>query len=149
MIETCNININRVEIQKNAASGPWCRTNQASSSCPDWVAMTKVAIQPAAVVIDTLDTGSAYAEGLHAFWNSDYKTAADIFENLLRRQEDESFRSQALYGLACARLAGASIGKHRILNGIGLDLAPGRWVAVVGPNGAGKSTLLRVLAGLT
>ena len=48
----------------------------------------------------------------------------------------------------CARLAGASIGKHRILHGIGLDLAPGRWVAVVGPNGAGKSTLLRVLAGL-
>ena len=48
----------------------------------------------------------------------------------------------------CARLASASIGKHRILHGIGLDLAPGRWVAVVGPNGAGKSTLLRVLAGL-
>ena len=47
-----------------------------------------------------------------------------------------------------ARLAGASIGKHQILQAIDLQLRPGRWIAVVGPNGAGKSTLLRVLAGL-
>jgi len=45
-------------------------------------------------------------------------------------------------------MAGASIGPRRILHGIELQLAAGRWVAVVGPNGAGKSTLLRVLAGL-
>ena len=68
--------------------------------------MSEAPPQPAAV-IDTLDTGSAYAEGLHAFWNGDFKTAADIFETLLRRQEDEAFRSQALYGLACSRLAAA------------------------------------------
>jgi len=47
-----------------------------------------------------------------------------------------------------ADLASASIGGHRILHDIALQLAAGRWVAVVGPNGAGKSTLLRVLAGL-
>ena len=45
-------------------------------------------------------------------------------------------------------MSGASIGRRRILQGMDLQLAAGRWVAVVGPNGAGKSTLLRVLAGL-
>jgi iron complex transport system ATP-binding protein len=45
-------------------------------------------------------------------------------------------------------MTGADIGKRRILHGIDLQLAAGRWVAVAGPNGAGKSTLLRVLAGL-
>ncbi|MFV0681192.1 ABC transporter ATP-binding protein [Ottowia sp.] len=48
----------------------------------------------------------------------------------------------------CANLTSASIGKHQILQAMDLQLAAGRWVAVVGPNGAGKSTLLRVLAGL-
>jgi iron complex transport system ATP-binding protein len=47
-----------------------------------------------------------------------------------------------------ARLSSVSIGKHRILQAIDLQLGAGRWVAVAGPNGAGKSTLLRVLAGL-
>jgi iron complex transport system ATP-binding protein len=42
----------------------------------------------------------------------------------------------------------ASLGGVEVLRGIDLDIAPGRWTAVVGPNGAGKSTLLRVLAGL-
>jgi len=47
-----------------------------------------------------------------------------------------------------ARLSVARIGKRQILHEIDLQLAAGRWSAVVGPNGAGKSTLLRVLAGL-
>ncbi len=35
-----------------------------------------------------------------------------------------------------------SFGGHRILDGVTLDIEPGRIVCVVGPNGAGKSTLL-------
>ncbi|MBE7417455.1 MAG: ABC transporter ATP-binding protein [Ideonella sp.] len=35
-----------------------------------------------------------------------------------------------------------------ILNGIGLDVAPGEIVTVLGPNGAGKSTLIKTIAGL-
>jgi len=42
----------------------------------------------------------------------------------------------------------ASLGSVRVLHGVDLSLAAGRWTAIVGPNGAGKSTLLRVLAGL-
>ncbi|MGC5564213.1 ABC transporter permease subunit [Streptomyces sp. FR-108] len=34
-----------------------------------------------------------------------------------------------------------------VLDGVGLDLTPGRITAVVGPNGAGKSTLFHCLAG--
>jgi ATPase subunit of ABC transporter with duplicated ATPase domains len=39
------------------------------------------------------------------------------------------------------------MGRRRILDGVGVQLAPGQRVGLVGPNGVGKSTLLRVLAG--
>lgn len=35
-----------------------------------------------------------------------------------------------------------------VIGPVRLDIAAGRWTALVGPNGAGKSTLLRALAGL-
>ncbi|MBK9180208.1 MAG: ABC transporter ATP-binding protein [Acidimicrobiales bacterium] len=40
------------------------------------------------------------------------------------------------------------VGGARLLDGVDLQVAPGRWVGVVGPNGAGKSTLLRAIAGI-
>ncbi len=39
-----------------------------------------------------------------------------------------------------------SYGRHRVLNDITFDVAPGEIVALTGANGAGKSTLLRVLS---
>ena len=39
-------------------------------------------------------------------------------------------------------------GRRAALDGVDVDVAPGRCLALFGPNGAGKTTLLRVLAGL-
>jgi iron complex transport system ATP-binding protein len=41
-----------------------------------------------------------------------------------------------------------SYGSNRVVDGVGLDLPSGAWIALIGPNGAGKSTLLRAVAGL-
>ncbi len=46
------------------------------------------------------------------------------------------------------RQLSADLGGCRVLRGIDLQIAAGRWTCVVGPNGAGKSTLLKALAGL-
>lgn len=48
-----------------------------------------------------------------------------------------------------ARGLGKRFGRTVGLDGIELDLAPGRSLAVLGANGAGKSTLLRLMAGLS
>jgi ABC-2 type transport system ATP-binding protein len=40
-----------------------------------------------------------------------------------------------------------SFGRHEVLRGINLSVAPAMLVGIVGENGSGKSTLLRILAG--
>lgn len=48
--------------------------------------------------------------------------------------------------IRCAQTV--SLGGRPVLAPFTLDIAPGRWIAVLGPSGAGKSTLLRAIAGL-
>jgi iron complex transport system ATP-binding protein len=46
-----------------------------------------------------------------------------------------------------ARAVSYVVNGHRLLDGIDIEVGPGRVLALIGPNGAGKSTLLRALAG--
>jgi iron complex transport system ATP-binding protein len=47
-----------------------------------------------------------------------------------------------------ARRLSAQLGGRAVFEDMHVDIAAGRWTAMVGPNGAGKSTLLKGLAGL-
>lgn len=47
-----------------------------------------------------------------------------------------------------ARGLSKSYGSARVLDGIDLDLMPGRILGLIGPNGAGKTTLLKAILGL-
>ncbi len=46
-----------------------------------------------------------------------------------------------------ARVLRKSFGRHEVLKGIDLDVAPGEVVGLIGPNGAGKTTLMSCLLG--
>jgi len=43
---------------------------------------------------------------------------------------------------------GVQVDRHRLLDGVSFDVAPGEWLFILGPNGAGKTTLMRAIAGL-
>ena len=48
----------------------------------------------------------------------------------------------------CAEDLTVVLNGRRVLDDVGLDLAPGEMLGLIGPNGAGKTTLLRALAAL-
>jgi iron complex transport system ATP-binding protein len=47
-----------------------------------------------------------------------------------------------------ARGVGVVLEGARVVDGVGLSLERGEWLALIGPNGAGKTTFLRAVAGL-
>ncbi len=47
-----------------------------------------------------------------------------------------------------ARKVGVVLDGARVVDGLGLALERGEWLALIGPNGAGKTTFLRAVAGL-
>jgi len=50
--------------------------------------------------------------------------------------------------VSCVDLA-VKVGDHLLIDGLDLDVRPGRFVGVVGPNGSGKSTLLKTIYRVT
>jgi iron complex transport system ATP-binding protein len=63
------------------------------------------------------------------------------------RQTEPATGSASSAALSCTDLC-VGYGSRIVLEGVSLELLPGRWTSIVGPNGCGKSTLLRALAGL-
>ena len=41
-----------------------------------------------------------------------------------------------------------SYGKHKVLNGLNMEVKKGELFGFVGPNGAGKTTTIKIMAGL-
>ncbi|MDG4866138.1 ATP-binding cassette domain-containing protein, partial [Streptomyces sp. T-3] len=83
------------------------------------------------------------------------ESARPAFEDTARRAESSAeFREGAGRGRSTApptplraRQVTVTYDEFKALDGVDLDITPGRITAVVGPNGAGKSTLFHCLAG--
>lgn len=84
-----------------AATG--CTPKQVQQPAPE----PSLQAVPSPETLETLDVDTAYSEGLQAFWNGNYRASAALFDAMARRVDDQAVRSKALFGLACARLAGA------------------------------------------
>ena len=67
--------------------------------------------------------------------------------NILRIPWELTIETRSRGGLE-ARDVSVTMGQTAILKGVDLDIAPGKFIALLGPSGCGKTTLLRVLAGL-
>lgn len=91
----------------------------------------------------------------------DLRGELDRVEDTMRYAPADTFRrdlqSAAEWPAAKSRLSGrieirnltfAYPGQARLLENLDIDIAPGRWVALVGTSGSGKSTLARLAAGL-
>ena len=64
-------------------------------------------------------------------------------EDILAAEDGARFGT-GLLGLQ-AREVSAWFGKHKVLDRVSLDMAPGEVTALIGPSGCGKSTFLRIL----
>ncbi|WP_243313010.1 hypothetical protein [Fundidesulfovibrio agrisoli] len=84
-----------------AATG--CTPKQVPQPAPE----PSLQAVPSPETLESLDAETAYTEGLQAFWSGNYRASAALFDAMARRVEDQAMRSKALFGLACARLAGA------------------------------------------
>ena len=68
--------------------------------------------------------------------------------SVLQRVADPPPKTSSTGAAVTLRGVTKTFGAHRVLHGIDLDIAPGKFVAIVGRSGCGKSTLLRLVAGL-
>jgi phosphate transport system ATP-binding protein len=76
------------------------------------------------------------------FSMTDAPTVALSFDDILAGEVGPV--SRELLGLQ-ARNVSAWFGKHKVLDRVSLDMAPGEVTALIGPSGCGKSTFLRIL----
>lgn len=80
------------------------------------------------------------------------KSAAVNLAVLLDKPQQEFSQQSTMQHAASAHIAlsnvGVQLGSNTVLNGLSLEIVPGRILNIMGPSGSGKSTLARTLVGL-